>query len=245
MISQPVRFDQRRTPLSRRRLLLAASALLPAACGVPGPRPQFVTPPAGEIPIAPVRVGQRWRYQEINVYNGARSAEISAQVVETAPRLRVRLTRSDGRAQDDEIYSAPWNVVQEPFYDITQTFEQPLPLLPPQLSVGAQLSRSLRYRSTGASRRLYWGDWLVARGWEQLRLPAGEFLALRIERLINFEHQDIFRQEPRRYDTLWYAPSAGRWVQREWTGEYFMPGGRRRTPMREDWIRWELVEYAA
>ncbi|MGD9946071.1 MAG: hypothetical protein AB7S98_22825, partial [Burkholderiaceae bacterium] len=155
----------------------------------------------------------------------------------------VRLTRSDGRPLDDELYTAPWNVVQEPFYDLTQTFAQPLPLLPPQLSVGAQLRRSVHYRGAGGSRVLYWGDWLTARGWEQLRLPAGDFLALRIERMINFEHLDIFRQEPRRFDTLWYAPSVGRWVQREWTGEYLMPGGRRRAVMREDWIRWELVEH--
>jgi hypothetical protein len=67
---------------------------------------------------------------------------------------------------------------------------------------------------------------------------------LRIVRLINFEHPDVFRYSPERTDIAWYAPQVGRWVKREWTGDY-MSGGptslRGRT--REDWVNWQLTAY--
>jgi hypothetical protein len=51
----------------------------------------------------------------------------------------------------------------------------------------------------------------------------------------------VFRFDPLRTDTLWYAPEVGRWVMREWTGNY-MSGGPQ--PMRsrslEDWVQWQL-----
>lgn len=225
----------------RRRLLIAAAAL-PAACAAP----QFDAPPpgAGGVLRRP-RVGQRWRYAEIDRYNGRQRDELLAQVVESQPE-RVRITLSGGavRKRDDEIYAAAMRIVQEPAYDFTQVFEQPVPVMPETLAAGPATLLRTRYHTTFSPHdRLPWSDWLVARGWQRVRVPAGEFDALRVERLIHFQHVDIWREDCQRYDNAWYAPEVGRWVLREWTGRYLMPSGPDRTVAYEDWVRWELLDW--
>ncbi|HMN64826.1 MAG: hypothetical protein KF786_07465 [Burkholderiaceae bacterium] len=224
----------------RRRLLLAAAAALPVGCA----GPQFVPPPAGAIPAPRVQVGQRWRYDEINRYNGERRAVVTAEVVQVSPQLRVSLTDADGRRRDDEIYDRPWRVVQEPSYDYTQIFDRPVPLLPEPLAVGGGGFTQVGYRSVlGRDYPLVWNERMVARGWEDLRVPAGQFLALRVERIIQFVHIDFRREESVREETIWYAPAVNRWVQREWTGRYVIPGGDFKPIYREDWVRWQLLDW--
>jgi len=78
-----------------------------------------------------------------------------------------------------------------------------------------------------------------------VRVPAGEFVALRVDRTINFRHADIWREHCVRWDTAWYVPELRRWVLREWTGEWLMPDGPNRTLVYEDRVRWELLEWHA
>lgn len=223
----------------RRRLLLAAAAS-PLGCATP----KFVAPPPGIVPAPQVRVGQRWRYDEINRYNGERRAVVTAEVVERSPRLRVTLTDEHGERRDDEIYDRPWRVVQEPSYDATQVFDRPLPLLPEPLAIGGGGITRVGYRSVlDRSTPLVWIERMVGRGWESVSVPAGQFLTLRVERIIQFVHIDFVREESIREETLWYAPEANRWVQREWTGRYQLPGGLTRPIIREDWIRWQLRDW--
>lgn len=229
----------------RRQLILALGTLSLAACTTT-PFSTPAAPPAAQ-PVAPrVRVGDRWRYAEINVYNGIRQAEVACEVVEVAPRLRVRLTDSRGKPRPDEVYEGAWRVIEEPFYDYLQVFEQPAPLLPDTLAVGESSRLDTAFRAPQASTERYaWQQRLRALQWERVRMPAGEFEALRVERYIWFAHPDRTRLFPVRRDRLWYAPAVNRWVRREWTGEYRWPGGRRGPPTREDWVAWELLDYVA
>ncbi len=228
----------------RRRWLIAVAAL-PAACAAP----RFDAPPPGAAGAAGAvqrpRIGQRWRYAEIDRYNGRRRDELLAQVVESQPeRVRITLAGSAARKRDDEIYAEAMRIVQEPAYDFTQVFEQPVPVMPERFVAGpATLLRTRYHTSFGPHDRLPWSDWLVARGWQRVRVPAGEFLALRVDRIIHFQHVDIWREDCIRYDTAWHAPEVGRWVAREWTGRYRMPSGPDRTVAYEDWVRWELLGF--
>src|SRR5690606_37498331 len=63
--------------LDRRRLLLAGAALLPAACAAPVP---MLPPPAVAPPLPRVSLGQRWRYETVDLYRGAVVGELRAQV---------------------------------------------------------------------------------------------------------------------------------------------------------------------
>lgn len=230
----------------RRRLMLALAALPLAACSTYGPSTASIPQPGERPPMPRVRAGDRWRYAEINAYNGIRQAEVACEVIEVAPRLRVRLTDSRGQPRADEVYENPWRVIEEPFYDYLQVFEQPVPMLPDVLAAGesSQLDTAFQVPQIPGE-RYAWQQRLRALNWERLRVPAGEFDTLRVERYVSFAHPDRARLYPVRRDRLWYAPAANRWVRREWTGEYRWPGGRRGPPTREDWIAWELLEYAA
>ena len=237
----------------RRHLLIAAAGLLPIGCATP----QFVAPPPGPIPAPTVRLGQRWRYETIDLYRGAKIGELAAEVVRAGPPSQpgssgdtpegapivVALTDASGAAVGEERWARPWDVIVEPAYDAVQTFTRPMPLLPDRLEAGARRSDATWYRVPQNSGRLPWRQWLRAAGWERVAVPAGEFVALRVERVIDFRHWDTWREWPQRFDTVWYAPEANRWVQREWTGEYRWPGGRRPVVAYEDRVRWRLLDW--
>jgi hypothetical protein len=228
-----------------RRRVAAALALSPlAACTTPAliPTPDFVAGPAQPIALPKVRVGDRWRYEEINLYNSLVLGELTAQVAEASPLVRVQLTRSTGVPEADEIYSDPWRVVQEPSYGALQIFDAPVPLLPSRLVAGASDRLITDFRILDHSQRYFWKSYLDAVGWERIWVPAGEFDCLRVERRIWFTSPDQFRYFSERYDRIWYAPQINRWVQRDWSGSYLW-AGRTRNRLREDSIRWRLLDY--
>lgn len=232
-----------------------------------------IEPPAGFIPAPQVRSGQSWRYALINRYNGERFNEVVARVASVAPELRIELTDQDGKRLADEVYDKPWHIRQEPVYSDTLIFDDAVALLPDKLAVGARQAVRTRYKTVTGKRSYPWFVELYARRWERIVVPAGQFDTLRIERNIRFEHTDVFRHDSRRVDTLWYAPSANRWVMRDWTGYYYdddwFPFGRGfghwpgdniysrfdRPPWsgfqpglseeREDAIRWVLLDQQA
>jgi len=232
-----------RAPDSLRRRLIVAAAALPAACAAPVPQ---LAPPAVPPPLPQVRVGQRWRYATIDLYRGTPVGELQAEVVRAggggrAP-LVVALKDQRGGALGDEQWAHPWSIVVDPSYDTPQIFESPMPYLPDTLVPGARRSDATRYQVPNSSARFHWRQQLRATGWERVVVPAGSFDALRVERYINFEHWDIWRLMPWRIDVVWYAPEAGRWVQRDWTGQYRWPG-RRPVEVEENRVRWQLLAW--
>ena len=234
MIGQMVRHD----PV--RRSLLAGGLLLLGGCAAV----ETIPPPPGPVAAPRVRVGDRWRYQRVNRYNGLPTGELTMQVTALAPRLVVRVTDEAGNALPDETYDRPWRVLQEPNYDQVQVFEQPQPLLPDRIETGARLDTANNYRTAEGRDPLFWNEELSARGWERVRVPGGVFEALRIQRYVWFQHSDWARIMERRRETLWYAPSVNRWVLREWTGAYKWQTSDRGEWLQEDWVAWRLMEYA-
>lgn len=227
--------------ISRRRLLLGAGA----AALLPGCATQrYEAAPSGASTALVPRVGQQWRYAEIDLYNGRLRAELVARCVESdAEGIRIALSYENGRERDDELWADASRIVQEPSYDFTLLFERPVPMLPIPLVAGGSSQLHTRYRAKASPDfPFWWNDWLVAPGWQRIRVRAGEFLALRVERMIRFQHADISREDYRRWDTAWYVPELRRWALREWTGQWLMSGGPVRPLMREDRVRWELIE---
>lgn len=229
----------KQAPSRARRLFLAAGAALAAGCAAP----QYIAPPAGPVPPPRVRIGDRWRYQAVDHYSGKVVGLRAMQVAEIQPQLRIRVTDGDGRTLAEETYARPWEVIQEPGYDTVQIFTQPIPIVPGPIEAGASARVSGRYRLPGRDEVYFWSEWIDALGWERVRVPAGEFDALRIERRIAFDHSDRWRLYSQRWETLWYAPAVNRWVRREWQGTYQWQGDRR-SRLREDWVVYELIDYA-
>lgn len=242
-------------PTGRRRFLLAAAgtALLPAAgCGVIGgpQREQLAAPPVPPQ-IANVLPGQQWHYATLDGYRNAQVGELHARVLSraevsassmlaSAAPLVVALSDHQGRSRGEEYWVRPWQILVDPSYDLVQTFEAPVPYLPDVLAPGQGRNDFTWYRTPGSSFRNHWQQQLRTIGWERVQVPAGTFDALRVQRYINFQHADGWREFPWRQDTLWYAPVVGRWVRREWTGRYLWPG-RPRTEAEEDRVAWVLT----
>jgi hypothetical protein len=235
---------------SRRRVtsgllaLPAAASLgaLGAGCAAP---PALPAPEGAEpLPVPRLRVGDRWRYLLINRYNRSRIGEASVEVLAIGAEIRLRIDLGDGRPPFEERYADAWSVVVEGTFDSLISFETPLPLVPPGARAGMSLRSGTRYRSDRSNDVLSWNQQLSATRWEQVQVPAGSFVALRIERRVWFKHPDVFRYDSERSDTLWYAPQVGRWVMREWTGD-FMSGGpmARAERAREDWVIWQLAAW--
>lgn len=249
------RSDSPVAPSSGRRRLLAGAGALSAVALAGCAAPAAESSPRPPAPAPRLRVGDRWLYEKVNLYNRMRLGRTSAQVVETAPLLRIALAGVDTPAGTEEIFSEPWRVIQEPGYDLVQVFETPQPLMPSRLEAGARERYAGRYRvpsqaqvPEGADREpdwwFYWSVAVDALRWEDLDVPAGRFETLRILRRISFVHSDPFRMRSRREETLWYAPAVNRWVQREWTGYYQRAGSWPFMAMREDWTVSRLLEYS-
>lgn len=251
--------DLRTAVPSRRRLLIAAAlapAFAPALASLAGcaSNPTYLGAPVGAPIAGPgqpaeaprVRVGERWRYESVNRYNNQPTAGLVATVAEATPGtgLKLALTTLSGQPIGEEWYADPWRVLQDYSFDGLQVFDRPVPIIPARLQAGVQETMSASYQVIGASAHFAWSQRLKAPTWERIRVPAGEFDCLRVERLITFQPSDPFRILPERWDTLWYAPAVNRWVQREWTG-YYLTAGYPPVRSREDWVLWRLLDHTA
>jgi len=216
--------------------------LFAGGCASPAVRPA----PAGAEPLLPPTpaVGDRWRYLLVNLYNRGPIGETTVTVTATSPEIRLGIDPGDGSPPVEERWAQPWAVIRDAGFDQPLTFESPMPVVPAGARTGQTMRSSARYRGDVGDSRYAWNQQLRVVGWERVQVPAGAFDALRIERMIGFQHPDPFRYDPWRTETVWYVPQVGRWVLREWTG-HFMPGGP--TPLagraREDWVQWQLVAW--
>lgn len=255
-MKRSIKSDSSNAPPShnaKRRATLATLTGLPlviAACTTKG---NWIEPPVG-LPSTPVaRSGERWRYQRINRYNDEPLGEILAEVVQVEPELRVRLTDNQGQIWGEEIYTQPWQILQEPLYNETLRFADAVPLIPEQLAVGASSAIKTAYQvgtqSGSKAAMRSWHSEIKAIGWERISVPAGQFESLRVARTTYFEPSQMGRFNARRVETLWYAPAVNRWVQREWTGFYLdessLPDNRKflHVEDREDSVKWVLLEH--
>lgn len=227
-----------------RRTTLALLAL-PAACSLQPLAPLRRSPLEGARSWPAVRapaLGQRWSYRVLNFYNG----EVVDTVEETLSSLDpITLTRQSARHGElpSEIHTAWGQVRQDPLWDLVQTYDTPLPLWPPTLTLGAAQAIDTGYRAGTSSFKLWISVQSRVAAYERVSLASGEFDTVRIDQFIRLTHYDSSRQNFTRRDMMWLAPSLGRWVARETQGEYF-GSGRRPNLYREDHLRWEIEHWA-
>lgn len=197
-----------------------------------------------------LQLGQAWEFQATNLYNGENLGTLLHRV-QALDATGINLALIDGRSTRTEIFSEPWKLMQEAHHDAILRFESPVALIPTKLETGTREQYSTRYRVVAPAtpapadslfKDLFWQVYLEVLGWQTIQVAAGRFEVARVRRSIYFKHFDSFRSESSRRETLWYSPALGYWVAREWTGQYLLPGGRKRGgQMLEDKVRWELV----
>ncbi len=231
-----------------RRALLAAAAALPACTAMPPAAGPGAALPSGPAPAPVLRIGDRWRYQLIDKFNGQWLDEPTWEVAELAPELvmHVRGRRAGGPLE--ERFAAPWSALTEVLYGAPYAFREPVPIVPSPIEPGRTVATSTSYVDSATQQRKLWSQQLRIAGWTTIEVPAGRYDCLRVSRIIAFEHPDSQKTSANRSDTLWYAPAVNRWVQRELRGEFIASGLGAGNPStgvrgREDWLLWQLTAY--
>lgn len=247
----PARDPNRREWLARSARWASLAALPTALPLLPGcaTAPVFEPPPARPA-VQLLRVGQALSFNATNLYNGlvigSARYEVLASVPGGAATLAVTLPASNTYRIDDSartgrlVLASLTHVTEEIFHDSAYRFTPPSRWLPDGLALGSSPYESGTYKRDDEFFPLRWQTRVDALGWERIRVPAGEYLTLRVQRRIWFDHPERWRVNNTRTETLWFAPALGFWVRREWTGEYLRQGIRREREV-EDWVRFELV----
>ena len=230
--------------LTRRHLIVASLPLAGCTLRPLAPVRTQTKATTKELPlILTTSLGKSWTYQKFNGYNSQRLATERDEVVALTPHPVVR-RRSDADPALQEEHHAAWGeVVADPCWGRVMHYEQPLPLWLAANTLGQRHLIRTHYRFAESDFR-YWIDvQTVATGWETVHLTHGSYRTLRMEKYIRLQHEDPWRLATQRKDVLWLAPDIGRWVVREISGEFIIPGDLG-SDGREDHFRWELTAWS-
>lgn len=232
-----------------RNLLAAAAAAALAACAAdPG-----ITPlPSSASAAAPaVAVGDNWTYRVRDGYTGLERSSQRYRVTQVAGDEIVVALSHEGAGDEIHVYDRQWNWLKRPATNLQSFGYSPayqalaFPLAP---------GKTWRARATATDpvdgRRFpVWIEGTVT-GWEKVKVPAGEFEALKIKRAVYIDYWEITvrgRSEILEYE--WYAPAVKQTVRRESSSQYLSyiysfdeDGGP--VFVRDDWLIAELVSYS-
>jgi hypothetical protein len=249
----------RYTRLIGTSLVVAVAALCAACTSVPVGAPLALTEPA----VAPVvAVGDYWNYRVHDGYTGieqggeryrvarADASQINVVVIGWGPKAR----------EETQLYDRHWNWLRRPATNL-QTFTYnpaysafAFPLVP------GKTWQTRLYATDPVDGRTFpvRVDGRVV-GWERIKVPAGEFDAIRVEREVYFDYSELsVRGGSRINEVEWYSPVAKQSVRRETKSIYWElqaalndaliladPGGDGGGPafVPDNWLVYELASY--
>ena len=228
-----------------RRTFITSAALAPMACGVPLSYERG-TPVGQPNPLPAVRapkVGQEWTYVKKDVFNGKTLGVITERVSKVGPSIVIERSTEDGIVLPSEIQTSWGMVATDTQWPRLLNFNPSLPLWPLELSTSWSKQFTTKYSVSGYSEsRLNWQEYMSVQGWERITVPAGEFVVLRFQNLINYENSDPNKVDCIRKETVWFAPQIGRWVAREASGSYQIQG-QIGPVILEGSYQWQLTSY--
>ena len=207
--------------------------------------------PASVVP-AQVKVGEYWEYAVRDAYTGFDRGLLRYAVsAADGNRIVVDVTR-DGERVDSFVYSPGWNGIEHPLTNLQRFHYQPaFPAYAYPLEPGRTWYTVVNATDPVTRRinRVHTRGKVV--GWERIRVPAGEFDALKIQRYVYAGNQDAWRTQETIDETDWYVPALGRTVRSQGSSEHFDTsygggdeGGEYPQRIRGDWLIAELVRYS-
>lgn len=243
-------------------LRLLTLALLLGGCAAPLSQ----VPPAGmpaTVPAPEIKVGDSWVYRVFDGFTRTPRENQRHEVIEVGSD-RVQVAGSVERGDGVQVYDRAWNWLRRPATNL-QTFEYnpayqafAFPLAP-----GKHWRARLTATDPADGRRFpVWIDGAVL-GWERVKVPGGEFDALKIERNVYFEYYvSAIRGRSIIREFEWYAPAVKQAVRREASSRYLSISGAWRDPgfmyvkgrgrdddggpryVLDDWLIYELISYS-
>jgi hypothetical protein len=236
---------EQRNMQKTRRLFIAASAIAPIGCGIPISR-DYGVPVAAPMPMPLVRlpqIGQEWRYLERDFFSGQTRGVVVEKISSVGKTITVSRSDEYGSPLPSEIQGPHGMVITDPHWGKVLNFNPAIPLWPEKMSSSWNKEVVSRYNISGyPQNKNDWQLYMSAHGWEKITVPAGDFIALRFQNLINFENNDPNIVNSIRRETIWFAPQIGRWVARESSGT-FQIQGQIGPVLLENSTKWELLSW--
>jgi hypothetical protein len=165
-----------------------------------------VLPVAAQVAAPALKPGDTWSYRGIDNYNRQVTGTWTREVTAAGPGgVRVATRGADGSF--DDLFRAPGELASGVLNDRARgTMEPAFQLAPFPLAEGRSWSQKV-IRTDPVTREKR--EMLVrgrVHGWETVKVPAGEFKALKVERTMYLGDYDTFRGITQRTETEWYAP---------------------------------------
>jgi hypothetical protein len=198
-----------------------------------------------------VRAGQFWEYAVRDGYTGIPRGLYRYTVARVdGDRIVVDVTHDDARI-DTHIYAPGWNGIEHPLTNLQRfRYDPPFPAFDFPLYVGKKWRRIVRATDpvTGKTYRVH--VYASVGAWRRIKVPAGEFDALRVRRYVYAGNAEFFQLQEEITQTDWYAPSVGFVAVTEGSSSHIdtsRSGGGRGRPLRVrgDWLIGELARYSA
>jgi hypothetical protein len=190
-----------------KRLLALSALLLFAGCGT---LPQ--TPPAGmpaKVAAPDIRTGDEWKYSFHDGYTKLPRGTLEYRVtVVEADAVTVQL-RHEGR-ESMQRYTRDWNWRERPMTNLQNfRYDPAYTALPFPLEAGKTWRAYVKATdpATGRVNRVRIDGKIL--GWERVKVPAGEFDALTVQRVVYAGNHDHFLSEEYITEIDWYSPGAG------------------------------------
>jgi hypothetical protein len=206
--------------------------------------------PAGAADIAApmLQTGDTWTYRHIDGYNKLDVGTVTS-VVESAGPNGVRLvTRStNGLVSFESTYAGPGQLASGTLSErAAGAMNPPLQLTRYPLREGERWDQNVVRDDVMSREKRETEMHVKVIGWETVKVPAGEFRALLIERAFDLADYDPFRGPTLRYEKEWYAPEVKGTVKLEVFEEYFESRyGRLEMPAPGTRATYELLSYKA
>jgi hypothetical protein len=233
--------------MTRLYALLALLASLVGGCAtgtayVPQNAPAAVAP-------APVKVGDFWEYAVRDAYTGFDRGVFRYTVSHVEPNRIVADVTRDGERVDSYAYAPGWNGIEHPLTNLQRfRFAPAFPAYDYPLVPGKRWYTVVNATDpvTRQTYSVHTQGKVV--GWERIRVPAGEFDALKIQRYVFAGNSDARRTQESIAETDWYVPALGRAARMQGSSEHFDTsygggddGGEYPQRIRGDWLIAELV----
>jgi hypothetical protein len=245
-----------------RRSVASAALLLTAACATPLPP----APPAGksaQVPAPEIRVGNAWRYSVRDGFTKLPRGTVEYRVSAVAGDTVTVEVRNDGQ-ESTELYARDGNWLKRPATNMqTFTYSPAYRAFDFPLAAGKTWKSRLTATDPADGRSFPVTIEGVVLGWEKVRVPAGEFDALKVRRTVFLDYwQYNVRGRSEIEETEWYAPAAKQAVRRETTSRYLSylygarspgflrvrvdrDGGGGPRLVRDDWLIYEIVSHSS
>lgn len=232
---------------------LALRLLLAFVIGGCASDPAYVpqNAPASVAPEA-VKVGDFWEYAVRDAYTGFDRGRLRYTVSHVEPDRIVADVTRNGERVDAYIYAPGWNGLGHPLTNLQSfRFKPPFPAYDYPLAPGKTWYTVVEATDpvTRQTYSVHTQGKVV--GWERIRVPAGEFDALRIQRYVFAGNSDARRTQESIAETDWYVPALGRSARMEGSSEHFDTsygggddGGEYPQRIRGDWLIAELVRHS-